>query len=82
MHGSEDTIAWRKVAGNASKKSNGGVACWFLVLALAALVLSVYWLLLVGYPPPPRSFGIIGLGGNSSQVFEFKGLTAKVFENQ
>ena len=37
----------------------------------------------VGVPPlPPRSSGIMELGGNSRQVFGFKGLTAKVFENQ
>ena len=34
------------------------------------------------YPPPPLAIGIIGLGGNSGQIFDFKGVTAKVFENQ
>jgi hypothetical protein len=53
---------------------------WFSHLLLwFSLFTGYYWW---GTPPPPRSFGIIGLGGNSSQVFEFKGLTAKVFENQ
>jgi hypothetical protein len=33
------------------------------------------------YPPSPQSYGIIDLGGNSSQVFEFTGLTVKVSEN-
>jgi len=33
-------------------------------------------------PPPPRFIGIIGLGGNSRQVFEFKGLIGKVFRNK
>ncbi len=33
-------------------------------------------------PPSPRSFGIMGLGKNSRKIFEFKGLTGKVFENQ
>jgi hypothetical protein len=33
-------------------------------------------------PPPPRSFGIIGLGRNSSQIFEFKGLIRKIFRNK
>ena len=33
-------------------------------------------------PPSPRSFGIIGLGGKFHQVFEFKGLAGKVFQNQ
>jgi hypothetical protein len=37
-----------------------------------------YW----GVPPLPRSFGIIGLGGKSRQVFGFKGLTGKVFRNK
>src|ERR1019366_7780562 len=36
----------------------------------------------MGTPLPPRSFGIIELGGNSRQIFEFKGLTGKVFQNQ
>src|ERR1700692_3014319 len=35
-----------------------------------------------GYPPSPLSIGISGLGGNSRQIFEFKGLIAKIFENQ
>jgi hypothetical protein len=33
-------------------------------------------------PPPPLSIGIIGLGGNSRKIFEFKGLIAKIFINQ
>jgi hypothetical protein len=33
-------------------------------------------------PPPPRSIGIIGLGRNSSQIFEFKGLIRKIFRNK
>jgi hypothetical protein len=32
-------------------------------------------------PLPPRSFGIMGLGNNSRQVFGFKGLAGKVFIN-
>jgi hypothetical protein len=37
-----------------------------------------YW----GVPPLPRSFGIIGLGGKSRQVFGFKGVIGKVFRNK
>jgi hypothetical protein len=33
-------------------------------------------------PPPPLSIGIMGLGGNSRKIFEFKGLIAKIFINQ
>src|SRR5208337_56067 len=33
-------------------------------------------------PPPPRSFGIIELGGDSRQIFGFKGVAGKVFQNQ
>ena len=33
-------------------------------------------------PPSPRSFEIMGLGGKSRQVFGFKGLASKVFQNQ
>src|SRR5271157_2098273 len=36
----------------------------------------------VGVPPSPRSFGIIGLGGKSRQVFGFKGLIGKVSRNK
>jgi hypothetical protein len=35
-----------------------------------------------GYPPSPRSFGIMELGGNSCQIFGFKGLAGKFFKNQ
>ena len=35
-----------------------------------------------GTPPSPRSFGIIGLGGKSRQVFGFKGLIGKVSRNK
>src|SRR5271157_2552873 len=35
-----------------------------------------------GYPPSPRSIGIMGLGGKSRQVFGFKGLIGKVFRNK
>src|SRR5208283_397468 len=36
-----------------------------------------------GYPPSlPRSFGIMELEKSCRQVFEFKGLVYKVFENQ
>jgi hypothetical protein len=34
------------------------------------------------YPSSPVAIGIIGLGGNSRKIFGFKGLIAKVFENQ
>jgi len=33
-------------------------------------------------PCPPRSFGIIGLGGKSRKIFEFKGLIRKIFRNK
>ncbi len=33
-------------------------------------------------PLPPRSFGIIVLGGDSRQIFGFKGVAGKVFQNQ
>ena len=33
-------------------------------------------------PLPPRSIGLIGLGRNSSQIFEFKGLIRKIFRNK
>jgi hypothetical protein len=32
--------------------------------------------------PSPRSFGIIGLGEKSRQIFEFKGLIRKIFRNK
>src|ERR1019366_8175016 len=31
---------------------------------------------------PPRSFGIIGLGGKSRKIFEFKGVIWKIFRNK
>jgi hypothetical protein len=34
------------------------------------------------YPPPPRSFGILGLGRNSRKIFGFKGLIRKIFRNK
>jgi hypothetical protein len=35
-----------------------------------------------GTPPSPRSFGIMGLGRNSRQIFGFKGLICKIFRNK
>src|ERR1019366_3086588 len=35
-----------------------------------------------GTPPPPRSFGIMGLDGKSRKIFEFKGLICKIFRNK
>jgi len=44
--------------------------------------LLVTCLILGGAPLPPRSIGIIELGGKSRQVFEFKRLIGKVFRNK
>ena len=48
----------------------------------AAFVSSVYWLVLAGVPPSPRYIGIIGLGRDSREIFEFKGLIRKIFWNK
>jgi acyl-CoA synthetase (AMP-forming)/AMP-acid ligase II len=37
---------------------------------------------LYGVPPSPLSTGIIELGGKSRKIFEFKGLTWKIFRNK
>lgn len=36
----------------------------------------------VGVPLPPRAIGIMGLGGNSRQIFGFTGLAATISENK
>jgi hypothetical protein len=33
-------------------------------------------------PLPPLSIRIMGLGGNSRKIFEFKGVIGKIFINQ
>jgi hypothetical protein len=48
----------------------------FRLLTLKAITIEY------GYPPPPLAIGIIGLGGNYRQIFEFKGVIGKVFINQ
>jgi hypothetical protein len=40
------------------------------------------WKVVTYLLPSPLSIGIIGLGGNSRKIFEFKGLIAKIFINQ
>ena len=70
----------RFVEGRASSPAGG---CEALERFLFLPVYSEYNNQLVwGYPPPPLSIGIIGLGGKSRKIFEFKGLIRKIFRNK
>jgi hypothetical protein len=53
-------------------------------IILVAYLRLRYYLIAYSPQPPslPRSFGIIGLERSSSQVFGFKALRGKVFQNQ
>ncbi|MGD0793608.1 MAG: hypothetical protein ABR920_17735, partial [Terriglobales bacterium] len=64
------------VHGLCQRFAGGAVSLYSCLFTLKVLTL------VLPNPPSPRSFGIIGLGGNSRQVFEFKGLIGKVFHNQ
>ena len=48
------------------------------ILAVALKIIIVWYCT----PPSPLSIRIMGLGGNSRKIFEFKGVTGKIFINQ
>jgi hypothetical protein len=52
------------------------------ITLVACLLLRYYLIVYAPTPSLPRSFGIIGLERSSSQVFGFKALRGKVFQNQ
>jgi hypothetical protein len=73
------SAGWSLLVAQRFTAAIGGSFPGFTSRVIFAYLLLRYYLVDIPHPLPPLPCGIMGLGGNLLQIFEFKGLGGKIF---